>query len=231
MSMTSAKVAYDRIDCERLVHDKRYEEEVYRKYGYSVVAQSHILWQRYHRRYLEVRNDRLYDGKYFTDNPWNSPWSEFEDPIEPKPKKGSNAMNLSTAVFLINDQVRGVLATYEPDTNIKKSDRIFLKTMDPTIKIGDNVVVSTTTRHNRTVMKIVEVDVEPDFDDSTIIEWVISKVDEGTYAKLTAMEEEAKKVIASAEKRKKREELAAAIKLDQNDKIKALPIYTAPKVD
>ena len=128
-------------------------------------------------------------------------------------------MNYSTAIFLINQHARAVKAVYEDGHPAET-----FKTLDPTIKVNDFVIVQTTTRHNMTVCKITEVDVDIDFDSSKQISWVIDKIERFTYERLFEQEAQAIQAIKSAELRKKREDLKNALLADSMDKIKALPI-------
>ena len=132
-------------------------------------------------------------------------------------------MNYTTAVFLINNTVRAVMCNYEPDAPDKK---VMFKTLDPAIKVGDLVIVPTKTRHGMTVSKVVEVDVDVDFDSGTQVGWLVCKVEQASYEATLAQEAQAISVITSAEKTKKRNELAAALLVDSRDALKALPITT-----
>lgn len=136
-------------------------------------------------------------------------------------------MNYTTAIFLISDQARGVLVTYEKDDVGKKADRTFFKTLNPKIKVDDYVVVPTNTRHHMTVCKVVEVDVEPDFNTSKDVEWIIGVVDPANFEDLKAQEADAIAKIKSAEKRRMREELREKLLADVGSDIKALPIYSS----
>lgn len=77
-------------------------------------------------------------------------------------------MNYSTAIFLINKDVRAIAVTYEKidmnqDTTKMKFSAPYLsggklptgatvfKTMDPKVKVDDYVTVPTDTRHGMTV--------------------------------------------------------------------------------
>lgn len=130
-------------------------------------------------------------------------------------------MNYTTAVFLINKNVRAVLCNYEPDAPDRK---VMFKTLDPAIREGDLVIVPTKTRHGFTVSKVVETDVDVDFDNQTSIAWLVCKIDQADYEATLAQEGDAITVIKSAEKTKKRNELAAALLVDSKDALKALPI-------
>lgn len=130
-------------------------------------------------------------------------------------------MNNTTAVFLINDKVRAILATYEAGDNAPKE---YFKTFDASIKIGDLVNVTSETRHCFTVVKVTDVDVEFDIGTGTKFKWITGKIDLADYQNTLAMEDSALKAIASAEKTKRREELRKALFADQEAKISALPI-------
>ena len=141
-------------------------------------------------------------------------------------------MNYTTAVFLINKHVRAVLATYESEDNAK---RTLFKTLDDTVAVGDFVVVPTDTRHKMTVCKVVETDVDVDFDSTAPVAWVIGKVDRTAHEQVLAQEGTAIQAIKSAELRQKRDNLRKAMFADHLDTLKALPIAAmngdAPKVE
>lgn len=130
-------------------------------------------------------------------------------------------MNYSTAIFLINKNVRAVICNYEPDSPDK---RVVFKTLDQNIREGDYVIVPTKTRHGMTVSKVVETDVDVDFDSAAEVGWIVCQVDQAQYKITMAQEADAIAVIKSAEKTKKRNELAAALLVDSKDALKALPI-------
>jgi hypothetical protein len=132
-------------------------------------------------------------------------------------------MNYTTAIFLINKNVRAVMCNYEPDAPGKTA---MFKTLDATIREGDFVIVPTNTRHNMTVSKVMETDVDVDFDSGASVGWIISKIDRSTYEVTLSQEGDAITVIKSAEKTKKRNELAAALLADSAGALKALPITT-----
>lgn len=140
-------------------------------------------------------------------------------------------MNYTTAVFLINKNVRAVLATYEAEDAAK---RTVFKTLDQTLKVGDFAIVPTDTRHKMTVVKIVETDVDVDFDNATPVAWIMGKIDRTEYDLTLAQEQEAIQVIKSAELRQKRDNLRKAMFADHVETLKALPIAVingdAPKV-
>jgi hypothetical protein len=132
-------------------------------------------------------------------------------------------MNYSTAVFLINSNVRAIVCTYEAGDT---APRTTFKSLDPDIKKDDLVIVPTDTRHKMTVVKVVETDVEVDFDSPATMLWIVGKVDGANYQQVLSQEAQAIDTIKSAEKNRKRDELRKSILADQADNIKALPIST-----
>lgn len=128
-------------------------------------------------------------------------------------------MNTSTIVFLINDQVRAIKARYEsgasPDT---------FKTMDPNLKVGDLVVVQSSTRHNMTVVEVTEVDVVLDVGTSEQIKWVVQSIDKPAFEKLLKSEAEAINYATDAENRRKREEMRKSIFKGSDDGLNALAL-------
>jgi hypothetical protein len=137
-------------------------------------------------------------------------------------------MNYTTAIFLLNPNVRAVMCNYEPDAPDKK---VMFKTLDPTIKVGDFVIVPTRTRHGMTVSKVVEVDVDVDFDNPTLLDWLVERIDRATHNATVAQEAEAIAVIKSAERTRKRDELARALHADSNGALKALSITIVSDTD
>lgn len=145
-------------------------------------------------------------------------------------------MNYSKAVFLINNQARAVMATYEDGDT---APRTLFKTLDQNITEGDFVIVPTNTRHKMTVCKVIETDVDVDFDDTEQVMWIIGKVDLADFENIEAQEKEAVKAIKSAELRQKRESLREAMFADHVATLKSLPIASMngedeaaePKVD
>lgn len=130
-------------------------------------------------------------------------------------------MNYSTAVFLINKNARAVRATYESEPTAK---RTLFKTFDPSIAVDDLVIVPTDTRHRFTVVKIVETDVDLDFDTTENVQWVVGRVDLANHAVRLQQEQAAIAAIKSAELRRKREELSKAMFADHAESLKALPL-------
>lgn len=130
-------------------------------------------------------------------------------------------MNYSRAIFLINDDVRGIRCQYDPTE--PRNTTVF-KSMDPDIKVDDYVVVQTSIRHEMTVVKVTEVDVDVDLDYSNDLSWVIQTVDTESFAELQAKEQTAIDAMKSAEKRRRRAELRESLFKDQAEELKGLEL-------
>jgi len=120
-------------------------------------------------------------------------------------------MHSSRKVFLLDNEPRCVLATYEKDEgplyNTKKVKTTEYKTFDDDVAVDDLVIVKTNTRHGFTVVKVKEVDVEPDLDSSDEINWVVSRFDTGIYEGIIKKEEEFLSAVRKAEKTRRKAEL------------------------
>lgn len=130
-------------------------------------------------------------------------------------------MNFTTAIFLINDQVRAIQCTYEAGDN---APRQVFKTLDKTIAKDDLVIVPTDTRHGFTVVKVAATDVELDLESPALVRWIVSKLNRSAYDQILAQEKDAMDRIKSAQARKKRDELAKTLMADAAETIQALPI-------
>lgn len=137
-------------------------------------------------------------------------------------------MNYSTALFLVRSDVRAVAVSYEVDAEGKgKRPFVTFKTMDPSIAVGQYVVIPTGTRHDMTVVRVEEVDVEVDLDSTVQINWIVGPVDVAPYEAIISAENEAIAAIKSAETRRKKEELAAKLVADNPD-LQRLKEFGAP---
>lgn len=144
-------------------------------------------------------------------------------------------MNYSTAVMLINANIRAVRGQYEENGVIE-----VFKTLDASLKKDDIVVVESGTRWKYTTVKILETEnVSVDFDSDKLIKWVVQKVDLPTHVKIKEMEEKAIDVIKAGELRKRREDIrkntldaVAAGEIDKLDivKLSGIPQIEAAKV-
>lgn len=118
-------------------------------------------------------------------------------------------MHESRKIFLVQDDIRAVLCSYDPDD--KRNAGTICKTFDPDIREGDMVVVETDTRHRRTVVKVSEVDVEIDYESHTWVPWILAVVDEDAVVQIIEQEKALLRQIADAEKKAKRDELRAKL--------------------
>jgi len=127
-------------------------------------------------------------------------------------------MNYSTAIFLINSDVRAVSVSYEQDADGKgvKPFHTF-KTFDPDVSVSDFVVIPTGTRHNMTVARVEEVDLEIEVDSTADLKWLVGRVDTAAHADVVAQEAKAIATIKSAEKRARQDELRAKLLADNPD--------------
>lgn len=116
-------------------------------------------------------------------------------------------MNYSSAVMLINPNIRAVKIVYEKDSDNNKVTRYTFKTLDPSIKKGDLVVIPTSTRHGYTVVLVDDVDVEVDFDSSVELKWIVCKAPVQQYEDILAEEKKWIGAIKASEARKKREDI------------------------
>lgn len=131
-------------------------------------------------------------------------------------------MNYSTAIMLVNDNIRAIRCAYEP-TQEGTKEYIF-KSLDKTIKVGDLVVVPSTTRYKRAVVKVTEVDAEVDYDSTVQVEWIVGKIDNADYAAIKNAEQQAIDKIKSAEKLRKKAELRDKLLAHDQELLSGLPI-------
>ncbi len=129
-------------------------------------------------------------------------------------------MNYSTAILVMNPDARCLKVTYEVDSEHTKAPREMFKTFDKNLKVGDYVVVPTNTRHNLTVCKIVEIDVDDWMDTGKELGWIVGSVDMADANKVKAWEETAIQGLKDAEKRKRRREMQASMTEAMNEKEK-----------
>lgn len=127
-------------------------------------------------------------------------------------------MNYSSAIFLVNKDVRAVLTSYERDTEGKGvKPWIPYKSMNHDLKPGDYVVVPTDTRHQMTVVRVEAIEDDVDPASPVQLKWIIDGVEMGAYNEILTAEAGAIERIKSAEKRAAREELANKLLADNPD--------------
>lgn len=133
-------------------------------------------------------------------------------------------MNHSTTVFIANEDVRALRVSYEDNTYKEKEDKYIFKTFDKNIMVDDFVVIPTNTRHNMTVGKVIEVDVDVNFDSTHEFKWIIDRVNRKPYEEVLEQEQKIIKEVRVIELAHKRTQLQSALGMNDPDKLKALPI-------
>lgn len=134
-------------------------------------------------------------------------------------------MNYSLAICLINDQVSMVGCSFERDGNDKPKRVYHYKTMIPQLHVGDWVVVPDVNTDGYSVVRVEEIDVEPDFDKPYDFKWIVGKVELNDYEKIKELEAQAIERMRQAEKRRRREQLRADLIALDEDGVKSLPVY------
>lgn len=131
-------------------------------------------------------------------------------------------MNYSTAIFLINNDVRAVSVSYEQDIEGKGiKPFVLFKTFDPEVAVGNHVAIPTGTRHGMTVARVEEVDVEVDVDYGGDMKWLVDRIDTSQRDGIEAQEAQAILTIKSAEKKARQDELRAKL-INDNPSLNAL---------
>lgn len=138
-------------------------------------------------------------------------------------KRKRKSMNNSYVIFRMTDKVRAINCVYENKEGAKITT---YKTMDPTIDIDDLVIIPSGTRHNWSVVKVVEVDVVFDLDGYVDIEWIGDRLNLDSHNKLAEYEKEAIKAHNKIKLDKQRRESAKEFDDYTEGQLKALPLYT-----
>lgn len=135
-------------------------------------------------------------------------------------------MNYTTAVMLINTNIRAVHVIYEQDREGNKAKRVMFKTLDQDMKAGDLVVIPTDKdhRHGFTIAKVDAVDVDVDFDSNVQVEWIASVFDRAGFDKLLVEESQYVDLIKKGEQLKRRKDIAANLDALNVEGLKNLPI-------
>ena len=136
-------------------------------------------------------------------------------------------MDPSKIVFLINDKVRLIRVSYDgAQLPGEKPSYYNFKTLDQSLAVDDFVVVETNTRHGLTVCKVVEVDLDVDFDDGQPLKWAFQRVDSAAIELIRAQEGEAMKAAARAELKRKRDQLREGIFAEHSEMLTGLALTT-----
>jgi hypothetical protein len=121
------------------------------------------------------------------------------------------AMNYTTAICLISDDVRGIAVSYELPVEGVETKLYTFKSLDKTIRVGNLVIIPTDTRHGFTVVEVQEIDVEIPIDSTLTYKWIAAVFSRVRYD--TVLEEEAHIVsrIKSGHARKQRSDIRATL--------------------
>jgi hypothetical protein len=146
-----------------------------------------------------------------------------------------DAMNYSTAVFLINDQVRALYVVYGPlpqddgEYGKQQIPRYLVKTLDTEIEVGDYVIVPATVGHRMQIAKVVDTEAEIDFDSTTVVPWIIQRVDLDAFNQTIKQEKVAISKIREAAVMEKKKKLAQSLQGATSIDLRALPLATKPE--
>lgn len=134
-------------------------------------------------------------------------------------------LNYSTALFLLNPKLRAIMCSYEAKTDKNPSPAMTMfKTFDETIAVDDLVIVPSSTRHHRTIVRVAAIDVEVDFDSQTQVDWIVGKYDSSVYEKLVRDEAAAIGIMKNAEAKARRDEIIDKVAAFKSEELKKLPI-------
>ena len=138
----------------------------------------------------------------------------------------SQQLNETLAVFLFNDDVRGIRCSY----NVKKPNgkdinenptTYFFKTFDQTIKVDDLVVVPSRGERNAvpfTVIRVAEVDCKAPHKETNIdFKWIVCKFDPCQHDDTLKQEQELFDMMEAKRELKAKIELAEMMGLDESD--------------
>lgn len=128
-------------------------------------------------------------------------------------------MNPSLYSFLAEPSCRAVRVEYDPDHKLNNNYNVcrLYKTLDPTISVDNLVIVPTETRHGFTVCKVVEVDLQVNYNGNDEYRWVLGKVDKAAYDALIDQDKAVKLKIGKIEENKIKRELMEAMGLAGSD--------------
>jgi hypothetical protein len=146
-------------------------------------------------------------------------------------------MHKSIITIALDDSLRGFKASYDPD-DMRSSPEggrelktWFFKSFDPAIQVGDLCVVETSTRYGKTVVKIIEADVTPDFEADIDVKWILSLVDQESYKSMVEREKYLVAKVQQAQQAKKREQVRADLLGGLDAEAAELTMLGAPSVD
>ncbi len=128
--------------------------------------------------------------------------------------------NKSLAVFAVDNSVRGIIAVYNDGDDASKG--IFYKTFDQDIEVNDIVIVPAKSRLGFTTNKVVQVDVDPDFERTKEVKWIAGRADFTTYESNIAGEKALMEKLNEGDRARARESVAADLKATMGDDYKLI---------
>ncbi len=125
-------------------------------------------------------------------------------------------MHDSRTVFLLDDNVKCVSGKYEVGHSASTEE---FKTAIEGIEVGDYVVVPTNTRQKMTVVRIDEIDIEPDLESDIKMDWVMCKVPKAEYDITMASEKTFVDRTRAAARIRKKKQLITDLQIDTSMKV------------
>lgn len=128
-------------------------------------------------------------------------------------------MNPTLASFLVEANCRAIRVEYDPDWQSKNNYNLckLYKTLDPSIKVDDLVVVPTGTRHGFTVVKVMEVDFTINYNGNDDYKWIVGPVDKAAYDALLEADKNVMVKVGKIQENKMKRELMEAMGLTTVD--------------
>lgn len=140
-------------------------------------------------------------------------------------------MNLSTAVFLISDEVRAIGVTFDQGNHYRTEEKQYVyKTCDQAICVGDYVIVPVGASDEYKVAIVRSVDADVNYKSDIQYKWVVSKLDLAEYISLKEREQLAIQEVKRIERRSKREQLRKDLVEFGGDEIANVKFLTASNV-
>lgn len=125
-------------------------------------------------------------------------------------------MHDSRQVFLLDDNVKCVSGKYEVGHSASTEE---FKTGLNGIEVGDYIVVPTDTRQKMTVVRVDEIDIEPDLESDIKMDWVMCKVPKTEYDATMASEKAFTDRNRIAIRKRKKQELIKTLEIDTSMKV------------
>lgn len=140
-------------------------------------------------------------------------------------------MNLSTAVFLISDEVRAIGVTFDQGNHYRTEEKQYVyKTCDQSVCVGDYVIVPVGASDEYKVAIVRSVDADVNYKSDIQYKWVVSRLDLSEYISLKEREQLAIQEVKRIERRSKREQLRKDLVEFGGDEIANVKFLTASNV-